>query len=270
MTQPMKVLVTGAYGLVGHISYTRLAQQPDRYNVCALVRRRQPSSRLARSSSVPIAADKLAVADLTDLPAVQRAVQGIEVVVHMAADPSGEHGFETVLPSNIVGVYNILEASRLAGVKRVVVASTIQVVHGYKDTEPFKSMWAGDFSHLAPSDVRPITHADPVRSPNIYAASKVWSEQLAHVYSQAHGLSCICLRIGWVPPEDRPPRALARSMWCSHRDIAQIVELCVSAPASIRYDIFFGLSNNAYLWADIEHARQVLGYQPQDNAETYF
>jgi nucleoside-diphosphate-sugar epimerase len=270
MSHPIKVLVTGAYGLVGYISYARLAQQPDRYDAFALARRSQPSSRLARLPSSPIPPCKLIVADLTDLAAVQRAVEGIDVVVHMAADPSGEHGFESILSSNIVGVYNVLEASRLAGVKRVVVASSIQVVHGYKDIEPFKSLWDGDVSHLTPSDVRPIMHTDPVRSPNVYAASKVWAEQLAHAYSQRHGLSCICLRIGWVPPEDRPPRAMARSVWCSHRDIAQIVELCVSAPATVHYDIFFGLSNNTYLWADIEHARRVLGYQPQDDAETYF
>ena len=89
------------------------------------------------------------------------------------------------------------------------------------------------------------------------------------MYSQSHGISCICLRIGWVVAEDRPRNAWAMSQWCSQRDIAQLVERCFAAPESVRFDVFFGVSVNPYPLVDIEHARQVLGYEPQDRAQDY-
>jgi hypothetical protein len=82
-------------------------------------------------------------------------------------------------------------------------------------------------------------------------------------------MSCICLRIGWVVAEDRPPIPRAIPEWCSQRDIAQLVRLCVDAPETLRYDVFYGLSNNRYGWVDISHAREVLGYSPQDRAEDF-
>ena len=102
----------------------------------------------------------------------------------------------------------------------------------------------------------------PTRPLNLYASSKVWGEGLAHTYAYRHGMSCLCLRIGWVVSEDRPPMPRAITEWCSQRDIAQLVHRCVDAPDNLRFDIFYGLSNNRYGWVDIEHARQVLGYKP--------
>jgi nucleoside-diphosphate-sugar epimerase len=104
---------------------------------------------------------------------------------------------------------------------------------------------------------------------NIYASSKVWGEGLAHTYAFRHGMSCLCLRIGWVVAEDRPPVPRAISEWCSQRDIAQLVRLCVEAPDSLRFDTFYGLSHNKFGWVDIDHARQVLGYEPEDSAEDF-
>jgi hypothetical protein len=56
-------------------------------------------------------------------------------------------------------------------------------------------------------------------------------------------------------------------LWCSHRDIAQLVERCLQAPDSLRFDVFFGQSDNRYNLVDIQHARDVLGYAPEDSAE---
>ncbi|MEP7358514.1 MAG: NAD(P)-dependent oxidoreductase, partial [Anaerolineales bacterium] len=101
------------------------------------------------------------------------------------------------------------------------------------------------------------------------ACSKVFGEALAHMYAYTHGLSCLCLRIGWVVADDRPPGPRAQLLWCSQRDIVQIIERCLSAPAALRFDIFFGQSANRYNLVDIQHARDVLGYLPQDRAEDY-
>jgi uronate dehydrogenase len=87
------------------------------------------------------------------------------------------------------------------------------------------------------------------------------------MYAYKHGLSCLCLRIGWVVPNDRVPYPQAQRLWCSQRDIVQLIERCINAPEELRFDIFFGQSDNRYNLVDIQHAWDKLGYRPQDRAE---
>jgi hypothetical protein len=56
--------------------------------------------------------------------------------------------------------------------------------------------------------------------------------------------------------------------WLSHRDLSQLVDRCLSVQG-VRFEIFYGVSGNTWRFWDIEHAARVLGYVPQDNAETY-
>ena len=114
-----------------------------------------------------------------------------------------------------------------------------------------------------------MSHEWPTRTRNLYASSKVWGEALARCYSDVHGLSCICIRIGWVVGEDRPPKPNAAYVWCSQRDMARLTACCLNAPETVRFDIFFGTSRNKLLWVDTDHAREVVGYEPLDNAEDY-
>jgi nucleoside-diphosphate-sugar epimerase len=109
----------------------------------------------------------------------------------------------------------------------------------------------------------------PNRPTTLYAASKIWGEALARTYADVHGLSCVCLRIGWVVGEDRPRPDRLGSDWCSHRDIAQLVQRCVDAPEGLRFDTFYGVSDNRYRFVDIDHPREVVGYAPQDRAEDF-
>lgn len=261
------VLVTGANGLIGNLVYAHLVTMPERYSPFGNARRRETSARVTDAIYTPIHDDHLRIADLTDLDGMTRALEGIDVVVHMAADASGHSGYDSVLNSNIIGARNVFEASRLAGVKRVIFASTNQVVFGYRDTEPYKSLFALRFGEIDPKSLHPITRDMPARPLGDYAASKVYGEALAHQYAFAHGMSCIVLRIGWVTHDDALPHPAARFLWCSKRDIVQIVMRCIEAPASSRFDVFFGQSNNPYNLVDIEHARRVLGYAPQDSVE---
>ena len=169
------------------------------------------------------------------------------------------------MPSNVIGTYHVFEASRRAGVGRVIVASSIQVSFGYQDTEPYQALFEARYGDVR-GTILPVTHRDPPRPPNLYAASKVWGEALAHVYAQQHGMSCLCLRIGWVVADDAPPNQVAITQWCSQRDIVQLVERCVDAPDELRFDVYYGISDNPYRWVDLEHPRAVLGYVPEDRA----
>jgi nucleoside-diphosphate-sugar epimerase len=262
-----KVLITGANGLIGNLVYARLAEQPQQYDVYGMVRRLHPSTRAEAMDFREIPGEKLRHADLTDFTTVSHAVEGMDVVVHMAADPSGDQGWESVLNNNIVGTHHVFEASRAAGVKRIIYASTNQVVFGYMRDETYQSLFAKGLEHIAPDEFPHIDHTQPTRPLNFYACSKVFGEALAHMYARTHGISCICLRIGWVTANDRVPHPRGRTIWCSQRDIVQLVERCINAPDSLRFDVFFGQSANTYNLVDIQHARDVLGYAPQDNSE---
>lgn len=64
--------------------------------------------------------------------------------------------------------------------------------------------------------------------------------------------------------------ACALSLWLSHRDTAQIVDLCINAPKSHRDDIFNATSDNTWKIFDIAHAKEALGYKPEDRAGSDF
>jgi nucleoside-diphosphate-sugar epimerase len=259
-----KVLITGVYGLIGNLVYQRLAAQPNQYDVYGSSRRPQPSARTEGLTVEAIPPERLHLADIADFDSVRRAVEGMDTVVHMAADPSGEGGWDSLLRNNIIGAHNIFEASRQAGVQRVLYASTNQVVFGYHGQEFIDRLYSPD--KPAAFQIPPIDHTRPARPLNEYASSKVFGEALAHMYAFARGLSCIVLRIGWVLADDTPPSPRAQTLWCSQRDCVQLVERCINAPADLRFDIFFVQSDNADNMVDIQHAKDVLGYAPQDRA----
>ena len=132
-----KVLVTGATGHVGSSTYLVLAAQPEKYDVYALDRQREFSARMpARNKDLDIPDDKFFLCDLADAGAVRQAVEGMDVVVHLGADPGDDGSWESLLNNNVVGTYNVFEACRDAGVPRVVAASSIMVSQGHREQEP--------------------------------------------------------------------------------------------------------------------------------------
>lgn len=263
-----KVLVTGVYGLIGGEVYLRLDAQPERYDVYGLARRRYPSDRSSLSRHLDIPDEKFLLSDMSDLDDMVQAMQGMDAVIHMAADPRQDAPWDSILKSNIIGTKNIYEAATLCGVKRVVYASSVMVSWGYFDDEPYKSIFEGRYDDITPEDIPVVHHTWPTRPTADYPASKVWGEGMGWYYAHRKGLSVICLRIGWVNHEDYPHTyGWAPAGWCSKRDIVQLVEKSLEAPDDLRFDVFYGLSANKWNWVDIEHARDVIGYEPEDSAE---
>ena len=143
-------------------------------------------------------------ADIADLDAIRPAFEGMDVAVHLAAflrspDWSGH------LSGNVVGAYNVYEAARLAGVKRVVFASSGATVQGFEQTAPYDAIIAGRYDEV-PEGFPKVTH-ESLRPRGIYGAAKVWGEALGRVYSDDHGLSVLCVRIGRVNEANRPESA---------------------------------------------------------------
>jgi nucleoside-diphosphate-sugar epimerase len=230
-----KVLITGAAGRIGRNLHAGLA---DRYRL-----------RLMYHHTVlPVGPNEEAVvADLGDLEGVRRAVQGVDAVVHLAGNPSTRASFDDVLTANIVGTYHVYEAARLAGVPRVIFASTNHVT----------GMHERNGSLVVPDM--------PVRPDSFYGASKAYGEALGRYYHDQHGLAVICLRIGSALPRPRDSRGLGT--WISERDMAQLTWRSIEAP--VTFGIFYGISGNTRRQWDITNARELLGYAPEDNGEEY-
>ena len=155
-----KVMITGVYGLIAGAIYNHLVQYPQKYDVYGLARRRRDSDRVAPERTLNVPDDKFFLSDLSNLEEVVRAFSGIDAVVHMAADASGQAGFQSVLKSNLIGGYHAFEACRQAGVKRIIFASSIQVSSGYGREEPYSRVSRGEYD----GEPQPIvTHTMPTR-----------------------------------------------------------------------------------------------------------
>jgi nucleoside-diphosphate-sugar epimerase len=245
------VLVTGMSGLIGGALRRHL--DPAAYELRSLSRRAVdgvPSHR----------------ADIADLDAIQPVFAGVDTVVHLAA-AVGNPPFETLLRANVVGTYNVFEAARRAGVSRVIFASSGAVVSGWERTEPYLALVEGRYDGLR--DWPMMTHETPLRPSGLYGASKVWGEALARQYADAHDLSVICVRIGRVRAADRPVELREFAVFCSQRDVARMIERCLAAPPTVRFDIFFATSLNRWGYRDLDHARAVVGFEPADAAEDH-
>ncbi len=249
MASGKRILVTGMSGLIGGLAGRDLARD---YEVRALNRR-------------PVANDSEGFesfqADIADLDAIRPAFDGVDTVVHMAAYLGQD--VEGHISTNIRGVYNVFEAARDAGVRRVVFGSSGATVNLHENDEPYLSMVEARWDDV-PGNISLIDHRSAVRPRGVYGAAKLWGESLGRAYSEEYGISVICIRIGRVVEEDWPRDARHAAVYLSHRDITQMVRKCVEAPEAVRYEIVFAVSDNRGRFRDLEHAREVVGYVPQD------
>jgi nucleoside-diphosphate-sugar epimerase len=231
-----RVLITGAAGRIGSSLAHSLG---DRYDL-----------RLHYHHNVPAQppTSNVVIADVAKYEEIAPALNGIDAVIHMAADPSTSATWESVRDRNIVGTYNVFESARLAGVRKIIFASTNHVMGMYdRDRQ-----W-------------PIYASQPVRPDSLYGVSKAFGESLARHYVDRYGLSIICLRIGWFL--EKPRDEIGLWMWLSPRDCSQVVWRSIESPLS--FGVFYAISRNSRRHWDITETIERLGYQPEDDAEVY-
>lgn len=230
---PRVVLVTGAAGQVGR----RLRQHLPSHGWTLRLLDRRP---------IPDAepADQR-VGSVLDAGTLASAMEGVSAVVHLAGIP-GEAAWPELLAHNIDATFQVFEAARQAGVRRVVFASTNHVI-GLADRD------------------RMTSTADPVRPDSFYATTKVFGEALARFYADEYGMEMACIRLGSCV--ERPTLVGHLATWLSARDEAALVDACLTAP-DLHFATVFGISGNTRARWDLDSARR-LGYRPQDNAEEY-
>lgn len=244
---PKTILITGAGGRIGSLLRTALAQ----------------TSTVRSVSRKPIPGVESIVTDITNMEALVEACQGVDSVIHLAANASPHAPWDSVLHDNIDGTYTIIEAAARAGVKQFIFASSNHAV-GYYDQEHAP----GIYETGEPT----LDHLVPVRPDGYYGVSKAFGEALGRYYADERGLHFISLRIGYYSTEETPPTVgrgepleRMRTIWISPRDMVQLVEKCLEAE-HVKFDIFYGISNNVPHYYDLEHVKAVIGYVPQDGS----
>ena len=242
MPAPRTVLLTGAAGGLGTLMRGLLPS----YGYDLRLFDVQPVTGDTGGSTV-------ITADLADRDALREAVRGVDAVVHLAGI-SLESTFDKILAANIQGTYNLYEAVREEGVRHVVNASSNHAV-GFTPRPQ---------GSPAPAD-RLIPITTPRRPDTYYGLSKCFSEDLAQLYADLHGIDTVSIRIGSCFPEPETVRML--SVWMSPADGARLFHAALTADVT-GHTVVYGSSANTRLWWDLEPAR-ALGYEPQDDSEVF-
>jgi uronate dehydrogenase len=229
-----RLLLTGAAGGLGRVLRQRLKPH------CAVLRL---SDIVDLGAVAP--GEELMPAALEDADAMLALLAGVDAVVHMGG-VSVEGPFAPILQANIVGAYNLYEAARKQGVKRVIFASSNHVTGFYRQDEV-------------------IDPSMPMRPDGHYGLSKAFGENLAQFYFDRYGVETVSLRIGSSFPEPADRRMLAT--WLSYDDLERLVVASLTAPV-VGHSVIYGVSDNATTWWDNTSAKHI-GYRPQDSSERF-
>jgi len=227
------VLITGAAGNVGR---TVTAALRSTHSVRAFDR-------------VAIADDPTAhVGDLADRAAVDRAMVGVETVIHLGGCPHMTAEFmRDLLKPNVEGLWHMLDAAKAAGVKRFIFASSCNVAFAATELTQLKT--------------------DTVHVLNPYGATKAFGEVLGRWFYDSCGMEFLAVRIGYFRGSDSDPglrEGWLRRIWLGVRDCERFFRLAVDAPP-FGYGIVYACSSTPENYLDLSSARTLLGYEPEES-----
>jgi L-arabinose 1-dehydrogenase [NAD(P)+] len=247
----VRVAVTGAAGNVGRQALEALAD----HDPMAITHREHDDIESE-------------VLEITDADAVRAAIEGQDVVVHLAANPSPDADWDSVHEANIDGTHTVYEAARETGVERVVFASTNHVTQMYNAADPERP-------ESMVEDPDPVHPGDPPRPDSFYAVSKVCGEALGSYYADRHGLEAVDLRIGWLlsreelrerQEREEAVARYARAMWLSPRDCRAAIRRAVGADLPENHVTVNAVSRNGERYLSLVETNCRLGYRPEDDS----
>jgi nucleoside-diphosphate-sugar epimerase len=234
------VLVTGSAGRIGRMTVAEL----QRLGVPVRAFDRVPT---------PGAKDGH-VGQILDPNAIRKAMQGVQTLIHLAATPDDvDDPVTDLFPSNIVGVYHVFEAARAAGVMRLVLASSGQVVWYQRFDGPY-----------------PI-HAESLPTPRAwYAATKCFLEAAGRAFHHQYGMEVIAVRLGWCPRDAEQIQQISTQEWAqevylSPRDAGRFFASTAIATGPFRYEVVYATSRPPWESKyDLEHTKRLFGYEGQE------
>ena len=229
-----QILLTGAKGGVG----TMLRPLLRGHYSTVVLSDREPIEDLALN-------ERFIEAELTDPAALAAACAGIDGIIHLGGY-SVEGPWEAIHSANIVGLWNLYEAARAAGVKRVIFASSNHAMGFYRRRDR-------------------IGVDEPVRPDSRYGVSKAFGEATGAFFADKYGLRVMSIRIGNVGPKPLDKRRL--SIWLHPEDLFQLCRIGLEHP-DMHHAIVYGESLNERSWWDNRTAYR-LGYAPEHRAEDH-
>jgi nucleoside-diphosphate-sugar epimerase len=238
MGERKRIILTGANGNIGNKVSGALNRKYD----LVLLDRRPDEARGVRH------------ADFSFYDPRWRAlIRENDTVVHLAANPHTTARWKDLIPDNIDALLNVCGACVEERVSRLVFASSCQTMEGYR----------GKDVGVIGAEAEPLPEND-------YGISKMIGERICRSYSEKHSLSAICLRIGWVPTQDLRPGETAdpwkKWKWIGGADLVQVIERAIEVEG-VRFGIFYAVSNNRGMPWDLEPARKILRYDPEDGLD---
>lgn len=233
-----RLLVTGAAGGLGTALRPHLSRLAKEVRLSDMVAVDQDVTHDTRH-------EEIVTADLTDVDAVARLVEGCDGVIHLGG-VSVERSWQQILPANIMGTYHLYEAVRRHDKPRVVFASSNHVIGFYPQHQRLDAKV-------------------PKRPDSLYGVSKGFGEDLASLYFDKFGVETLAVRIGSCFPEPADARMLAT--WMSVEDFMALLERAFCVP-ELGYTVVYGASNNAEQWWDNREAG-FLGWVPKDSSEPW-
>jgi nucleoside-diphosphate-sugar epimerase len=222
-----RVLVTGASGKLGQAVIEDLLAHD--YEVVGADRRPPPLNRPGV---------RFAEIELFDVAEVASAMSGAQAVIHLGAIPGpNRHTDEVVFANNTNATFAVLQAARLLGVRKAVIASSISALGPSFSPEPTTPLYA------------PVDEHHPLLGADAYALSKEVGELTAAMFHRRVGMAIAALRFTFIGRPDevaesaarlqRNPAAGSRTLWSyvDIRDAAAATRLAMEADG-LAFEVF--------------------------------
>lgn len=220
------VLITGSEGIIGSVLRRGLG---DRYEI--------------RGVDLP--------QDISRYDALWAQMAGVETVIHLARRFSPDDPVERrmrIYPQNVQIDVNVFTAVLRAGVKRLIVASSVHADN-----------------HRHPDLVEPLTIPGSYSPATPYGVYKLVEEEVGKALSKQFGFEFIGVRFGGVTRDGSVKTGAGQTAtWLSHEDLLRAIDACLRVePVPGRSTIFYAVSNNA---DRIHDTTNPFGWRPRDNS----
>jgi nucleoside-diphosphate-sugar epimerase len=238
--EPRTILITGACGNIGR---KLRAAWEEVYDLVLIDIALGPED------------DEVSEADLSAFDEGWMALfHGVDTVIHLAATPNEHSSWEDLVAPNLDAACNVFHAAALAGVERIIFASSNHSMGGYRNL--------GDIA---------ITVDLPPRPGNPYGAAKLMAERLGKSLSGVFDLTFVALRLGWVQAGENRPETLPdewnRELWLSNGDLIRLFDRAVEADLGDRsFVVINGMSKNHGSRWDLSDSFEAIGYVPKDDS----